>query len=144
MTGDERYPDAFWRLVEDWAVHNPPQLGPNWKCGQEAAFRLMAWCFGLYGFSQSPHTSPERVSQLGCMVAITAERIEGNIAYALSQNNNHGISEAAGLFTAGILFPNFAGRTSGAGPDANCSSPRRAGRFMRMAAISSTRRTING
>jgi len=107
LTGDGRYPEAFWKLVEDWAAHNPPQLGPNWKCGQEAAFRLMAWCFGLYGFANSPSSSAERIRMLSVMAAVTAERIDGNIGYALSQQNNHGISEAVGLFTAGTLFPEF-------------------------------------
>jgi hypothetical protein len=35
------------------------------------------------------------------------ERIAGFIDYALSQRNNHGISEAVGLFTIGLLFPHF-------------------------------------
>ncbi len=107
LTGDERYPEAFWKLVEDWAEHNPPGLGPNWKCGQEATFRLMAWCFGLYGFAQSPSSTAERSRMLSVMVAVTGERIEGNIGYALAQQNNHGISEAVGVFTAGTLFPEF-------------------------------------
>jgi asparagine synthase (glutamine-hydrolysing) len=106
-TKDDRYAQAFWALVEDWAGRNPPQCGPNWKCGQEATFRMMAWCFGLYGFLASQHTTPERVAMLSKIVVVTAERIEANIGYALSQNNNHGISEAVGLFTAGTLFPEF-------------------------------------
>jgi hypothetical protein len=39
------------------------------------------------------------------MVAAQAERIEGNLAYAASQKNNHGITEALGLWTTGLLFP---------------------------------------
>jgi asparagine synthase (glutamine-hydrolysing) len=107
MTHNERYAEAFWTLVEDWAAHNPPQLGPNWKCGQEASFRMMAWCFGLYAFSISSYTTPERVVALSTMIAVTAARIEAYIGYALSLNNNHGLSEAMGLFTAGTLFPEF-------------------------------------
>jgi len=107
LTHDERYAEAFWKLVEDWATHNPPQLGPNWKCGQESSFRMMAWCFGLYAFSASLHTTPARTAALATMIAVTAERIEANIGYALSQNNNHGISEAVGLFSTGTLFPEF-------------------------------------
>lgn len=107
LTNDDRYAEAFWRLVEDWAAHNPPQRGPNWKCGQESSFRVMAWCFGLYGFSASERTTPERVAMLSKMIAVTAERIEANLGYALSQNNNHGISEAVGLLTVGTLFPEY-------------------------------------
>ena len=64
-TGDERYARRFWALVESWLNANPPQIGPNWKCGQEASLRVMAWCFGLYGFIDSPETTPERVHALG-------------------------------------------------------------------------------
>ena len=106
-TGDEQYPEVFWRLFEDWRAHNPPNAGPNWMCGQEVALRLMASCFALYGFLDSPATTPERVAMFGQFAAVSARRIRANIGYALSQRNNHGISEAMGLWTAGLLFPEF-------------------------------------
>lgn len=104
-TGDESYIELFWSAVEDWRAKNPPQQGPNWKCGQETAFRVMAWCFALYAFLDAPSTTAARVVQLAEMIAVSAERINANLDYALSQRNNHGISEAAGLYTAGALFP---------------------------------------
>lgn len=106
-TRDERYPAAFWQLVEDWAAKNPPNTGPNWKCGQEAAFRLMAWCFGLYGFALAECSTSTRIAELAALVAAHAERIERNINYARSQKNNHAISEAVGLWSVGLLFPEF-------------------------------------
>ena len=106
-TGDERYPKRFWQLVEDWRLHNPPQWGANWKCGQETSFRLMAWCFGLYGFLDSPATTAKRVSMLAQIVAVSGGRIEANLRHALSQQNNHGVSEGMGLWTIGLLFPEF-------------------------------------
>ncbi|HKQ05048.1 MAG TPA: alginate lyase family protein [Blastocatellia bacterium] len=106
-TGDEDYVEQFWRAAEDWRVNNPPQQGANWKCGQEAAFRVMAWCFALYAFLDSPQTTAARVGGLAQMIAITAERIAANFDHALSQGNNHGISEAAGLYTVGLLFREF-------------------------------------
>jgi len=104
-TGDDAYAEAFWQLAESWRIENPPYRGPNWKCGQEASLRLMAWCFGLYGFLDSPATSAHRVADLARMVALSARRIEANLGYAVSQQNNHGISEATGLWTVGVLFP---------------------------------------
>jgi asparagine synthase (glutamine-hydrolysing) len=104
-TGDERYAESFWELVEDWRARNPPQRGPNWKCGQETSFRVMAWCFGLYGFLDAPATTAERVTALAQMMAVSGRRIEANLSYALSQRNNHGLSEGMGLWTIGLLFP---------------------------------------
>lgn len=102
---DPKYARAFWQLVFDWAKNNPPQRGPNWKCGQEASFRVMAWCFGFYAFYD--HASAEEIAQFVAMIAAHGERIEKNIAYAQSQNNNHGVSEGVGLWTIGVLFPEF-------------------------------------
>lgn len=104
-TSNEQYPELFWKLIADWRHHNPPQQGVNWKCGQETSLRLMAWCFGLYGFLGSPVTTAQRVAELAQMIAVSGARIEANLAYALSQRNNHGISEGMGLWTIGLLFP---------------------------------------
>lgn len=106
-TGDEEYAACFWQLVHDWRVHNQPQQGLNWKCGQEASLRLMAWCFGLYGFLGARATTASRVTELAQMIAVSGKRIEANLGYAISQRNNHGISEAMGLWTIGLLFPEF-------------------------------------
>jgi asparagine synthase (glutamine-hydrolysing) len=108
-TGDERYPETFWRFVEDWQKHNQPQRGANWKCGQETSLRVMAWCFAFYAFLDSATTTPARVSMLAGMIGVSAYRIAANLDYALSQRNNHGISEGVGLWTIGALFPEFVG-----------------------------------
>jgi asparagine synthase (glutamine-hydrolysing) len=104
-TNDEKYTEAFWQLISDWAEHNPPNTGANWKDGQEIALRLMAWTFGFYAFINSPSTTPERISQFTLYVAAQAERIYKNIAYAISTRSNHTISEAFGLWMVGLLFP---------------------------------------
>jgi len=111
-TGDQKYAETFWHLVEDWREKNPPNWGANWKCGQEVAFRVMAWCFGLYGFFRADSTNAHRMTALSQMISVSGERIEGNIRYALNQRNNHGISEAVGLLTIGLLFPEFRKATS--------------------------------
>jgi asparagine synthase (glutamine-hydrolysing) len=104
-TQDENYPAAFWQVVEDWMQENPPGMGPNWKCGQEATLRLMALCFGYYAFKDQPQSTSERVSQLTILAAALAERIYMNLGYAIYTRSNHTISESFGVWLAGILFP---------------------------------------
>jgi hypothetical protein len=101
-TGERRFLDGFWRLAGDWFEKNPPNWGPHWMCGQEAAIRVMAWVFAWFAAPEGQ--SEERKNLLTRLVEATGERIEGNIGYALSQKNNHGISEAAGLWMAGLLL----------------------------------------
>jgi heparinase II/III-like protein len=104
-TRDEKYAEAFWTLIQSWAESNPPNTGPNWMNGQEAALRLMAWTFGFYAFRDSASSTPARISQFTGMVAAHAERIYKNIDYAISTRSNHTISEAFGLWQVGLLFP---------------------------------------
>ncbi|MFN8465845.1 MAG: alginate lyase family protein [Caldilineaceae bacterium] len=104
-TGNECWPELFWRWVEDWRHFNPPQQGPNWRCGQETSLRVMAWCFALHGFARSRASTAQRVAMLTQMIAVSGHRIQANLGYALSQRNNHAISEGVGLWTIGLLFP---------------------------------------
>ena len=105
LDGDDRHVERFWTTVEDWKKHNPPNRGPNWMCGQEASLRLMALTFGLQAFRYHPATTDARILLVARIAHATAERIQGHMPYALSQKNNHGISEAIGLMTAGVFWP---------------------------------------
>ena len=107
-TRDDRYADAFWSLLENWMAHNPPFAGVNWKCGQEAAFRVMAVCFALYAMRSSTTSTPDRAALIPRFVAVHGRRIEAHMGYARSQKNNHAISEGVGLYTIGVLFPELA------------------------------------
>ena len=106
-TGDNHYAEKFWQLFESWCTANPPNMGPNYACGQECAIRVLAMCFALYGFARATATRPDRVSRLLLAIAIHADRIEKNIKFAISTQTNHALTEAAGLFTIGLLFPEF-------------------------------------
>lgn len=108
LTGDERYAEGFWNHVESWIKANPPELGPNWRCGQEIAIRSFAWIFGLYAFRGCTASTPQRVVLLLKYLWYNALHIEKNHWYALRcVRNNHSLSEAAGMFTVGTLFPFF-------------------------------------
>jgi hypothetical protein len=105
LSGDERFPQAFWNAIENWAGSSPPMSGPLWICGQESSLRILAWSFALHAFLNSPATTPERVAHLLSMVAAHAWRTAQTLGYARSQRSNHLISEAVGLWTAGTLYP---------------------------------------
>jgi hypothetical protein len=105
LTADERFPQAFWRALEHWAQHSPPMSGPLWICGQECSLRILAWSFALRGFIHSPSTTPARVAKLVSMIAAHAWRTAQTLGYARSQRSNHLITEAVGLWTTGVLYP---------------------------------------
>lgn len=103
--GDAGHAEVYRRLLEDWLERNPPNTGPQWKCGQEVAIRLMGVLYGWFGFAE---VLPEALRERICRLAwVSGRRIEANISFAFFQFNNHGLSEAAGLWTIGLLFPEF-------------------------------------
>jgi len=101
---DERYSDAFWRYAEAFLSANPTNIGPHWVSGQEIALRLIALAFAAEVFADSKHTTELRARWLGEAIAEHANRIPLTLVYALAQNNNHLLVEAAGLFTAGLIL----------------------------------------
>ena len=107
--GDDRHVELFWSTLEDWLARNPPNRGPNWMCGQEAAMRLFAVTFAVQAFRDHPATTDARLTLVARLADATARRIAFHFDYALSQRNNHGISEAIGLQTAATFWPTLAG-----------------------------------
>lgn len=105
LTGEARFAEAFLTLLASWRQANRPNAGPHWASAQEAALRLLALAFATYAFA--PALDPEALATLAQTVAVHAARIPPTLDYARAQGNNHLLSEAAALYTAGLLFPEF-------------------------------------
>lgn len=102
-----KWAEAFWQLTEAWVEQNPVNNSVAWGCGQETAFRLMAILTGCMTMLENERTSAARLAKVTQLCWQFGKRIAANINYAISQENNHALSEALGLFTVGILFPEF-------------------------------------
>ncbi|NMC45836.1 MAG: hypothetical protein GYA52_03305 [Chloroflexi bacterium] len=107
ITRDSRYQIALQRYLAEFARLNPPYMGINWTSGQEAALRILALCFAHQVFSQEPGPSAELLQSIRLAVALNAARIPPTLCYARSQRNNHLISEAVGLYSAGLLLKEY-------------------------------------
>lgn len=103
--GEARHVELFWATLEDWLARNPANRGPNWMCGQEAAFRLLAVTFAVQAFRDHPATTNQRLTLVAGLAEATGQRIYFHFEYALSQQNNHGIAEAIGLQTIATFWP---------------------------------------
>lgn len=113
-SGDAGLRDGIARWLEDWCAANPANTGLQWKCGQETGLRLMhvllvADLLERWGGVKPAPALAEFVHQ-------HAERIAPTMLYAVAQDNNHGTSEAAALFVAGLFLVrqgDAAGATAG-------------------------------
>jgi hypothetical protein len=96
-TNDISYLKAANDWIADWAIKNPFQQGPNWMSGQEVAIRLIHLLLSdsLLRRAAAPGKDLARFVFAHC------DRIRQTIDYGIAQNNNHAISEAAGLFIGG-------------------------------------------
>jgi hypothetical protein len=90
-----------WEQIEEWLVdwcnHNPPYMGPNWKCGQEASIRVMHLAMAALILDNHLFSNEGLLD----LVEAHLKRIEPTVQYAIGQDNNHGTSEAAALFIGG-------------------------------------------
>lgn len=100
--------DRLNAWIADWLRHNPPYRGPNWKCGQEAAIRVMHIVAAAMTLGEADTAEPA----LTALIALHLRRIAPTMNYALGQDNNHGTSEAAALYLGGSVLAR-AGHRSG-------------------------------
>lgn len=95
--GDKKSLINLNKWLEDWLKYNPPYLGPNWKCGQEASIRLINLCCAALILDDIKNTT----KGLQELIRLHLQRISATISYGIAQDNNHGTSEAAALFIGG-------------------------------------------
>ncbi len=103
ISGDVRYLSALQSWMEDWWRCNPPNTGPNWMCGQETSIRLISALLAL----RLTGLEKNVVSELAPFLESHCRRIDLTTYYAVAQNNNHGTSEAAGLFVGGTWLARY-------------------------------------
>ncbi|MGI8508445.1 MAG: heparinase II/III domain-containing protein [Gemmatimonadaceae bacterium] len=104
VTHDDRYATAFHDRLRQWLDGSPPFLGPHWSCGQETAIRAVALLYAEANLSSSPASTSDSMLTIASVLAASAERIADAFGYAVSQRNNHAISEAMGLIVLGARF----------------------------------------
>lgn len=97
----------FWQWLDSWMEASPPYLGFQWKCGQESSVRWIALSLGFQSIALDVATTPERWVQFARMTWATGYRVAHHINYAISQSNNHSMSEAVGLMMIALQFPEF-------------------------------------
>jgi hypothetical protein len=100
----EEYATAFWEHLEQFIQANPPYQGPNWMNAQEVAIRLIALMWSAQVFADAASSTRRRRDRLTRSIAQHAARIPPTLVYARSQNNNHLLTEAAALYTAGVAL----------------------------------------
>jgi len=95
--GDENSLNKLNNWITSWVQDNPPYLGPNWKCGQEASIRVMHLAMCALILKQIKAPEPPLIQ----LIKAHLQRIAPTIQYAIAQENNHGTSESVALYIGG-------------------------------------------
>ncbi len=106
-SGNVKYLQTFLKLTNEFWRLNPPYQGPNWTSAQETAIRLISLSWACSIFWNSSNLNEISRNDLANILAVHATRLPLTLAYAKAQNNNHLLFEAAGMITAGSIFPGF-------------------------------------
>ncbi len=104
ISEDENFAVCFWEKFGLFRKFNPLNKSPNWESAQEVALRLIAWVVTLHFLRGSKTMTTQNLRQIAIDIADHADRILATLNYARAQNNNHLISEAVGLYTAGTYL----------------------------------------
>jgi hypothetical protein len=94
--------EGIERWLGDWCARNPANTGLQWKCGQEIALRLMQTLLAADLLARWGGVAP--TAALTYFVRQHVERIAPTMLYAVAQDNNHGTSEAAAMYIAGLFL----------------------------------------
>lgn len=97
-----------FELITDWIDNNPVNCGPNWKCSQEIALRVLNWTFVLHYYRASPGLNQLLLDKILCSIYDQMQHVAANIRFSeVSVRNNHVLTEALGLFVVGLMFHCF-------------------------------------
>ncbi|MCG9584125.1 heparinase II/III-family protein [Vibrio tubiashii] len=98
LGGSVQSVEVLNKTLDYWTSQNPPYFGINWLCGQEAAYRVLNLACSEYLLSGFCSSSGRLID----LIKVHLERIEQTIDYAIAQDNNHAITEAAALYIGGM------------------------------------------
>jgi hypothetical protein len=94
--------------ITDWIDSNPINCGPNWRCSQEIALRVLNWTFALNYYKNSPSLTESRFEKIIDSIYCHTQHVEANIDFSrIAVRNNHALTETLTLYLVGLLYPFF-------------------------------------
>lgn len=99
---------------QNFTRENPYGQGVHWASGQEVSIRLISWVFALDVLLSRSSCGPQASELVANALQSGATHIVQHLDYAqVAVYNNHLLSEALGLYVAGILLGNRQWRETG-------------------------------
>ena len=104
----ENQAERVFGEMESWIASNPVNCGPNWRCSQEIALRVLNWTFALHYYKNSPLLTDARFDRIIQSIYRQMQHVEDNIQFSRrAVRNNHALTETLALYLVGLLYPFF-------------------------------------
>lgn len=103
---------GLWVMSEiiSWIDANPINCGPNYKCNQEIALRVMNWLYALYYYKNHPVLTSDVFQKIMHHLYWQMHHVYENIDFSRKAvRNNHTLTETLGLCLVGTLLPKLPG-----------------------------------
>jgi uncharacterized heparinase superfamily protein len=108
LSGDERYAERFFSLIDSWIDDNPYKTGVNWTSALEVAVRGISWLWAYNFCIHSCLLTPETNLKILKSLYQHGQYIKKHLSI-FSSPYNHLIGELAALFMISTVFPEFKG-----------------------------------
>ncbi|MGW9686008.1 heparinase II/III domain-containing protein [Flagellimonas sp. 2504JD1-5] len=103
---DKDCSEIVFNEIESFLVHNPINLGPNYRCSQEISLRILNWTFALYYYRNSAALTEKRFNSIMNAIYWQLHHVYNNINFSrIAVRNNHALTETLTLYLSGLLFP---------------------------------------
>jgi hypothetical protein len=94
--------------IRSWIKANSINLGPNYKCSQEASLRVINWTFVLHFYRNSPQLTEELFDEIMHNIYWQIKHVRSNINFSrIAVRNNHAITETLMLYIGGLIYSFF-------------------------------------
>ena len=94
--------------INSWLDANKINSGPNYKCSQEIALRVLNWTYALHFYKSSDYLTEELFQKIMHSVYWQLKHVYSNINFSrIAVRNNHAITETLTLYLGGLFYPFF-------------------------------------
>jgi len=100
--------DFIIKSMQSFVRHASINCGPQWRCGQEIALRVINWLMVLQFYREEVlrRLCDSEIEEIITSIHEQMKHVYDNRKFArIAVRNNHAISEALGLYTAGLMCP---------------------------------------
>ncbi len=98
--------EIVFQEIDHWIAANRINCGPNFRCSQEIAVRVLNWTFAIYFYRHSPSLTQARFDRIMHLIYWQLHHVYHNIGFSRNcVRNNHAITESLVLYLGGLLFP---------------------------------------